>query len=114
MAAGVASGAVALLLEANRTANLYPARPSLTPNAVKAVMQFTAFRMRDAAGQPHETLRQGAGALNAAGAIDLARAIDTAAPIGSWWLATGVAQSNVIAGQTLSWAMNIVWGTIIL
>jgi len=47
MAAAVTSGAVAVLLEANRTANGYPAHPSLTANAVKAILQFTALRMHD-------------------------------------------------------------------
>ena len=37
MAAGVATGAIALMLEASRAANGYPVRPSLTPNAVKAI-----------------------------------------------------------------------------
>ena len=42
MAAAVATGVVALVLEANRSANLV-AGPALTPNAVKAVLQFTAL-----------------------------------------------------------------------
>jgi len=50
MSTGVVSGIVALMLEASRAANGYPLRPSLTPNAVKAILQFTAFRMHDAAG----------------------------------------------------------------
>src|SRR5439155_2803663 len=35
MATAVTTGSIALLLEANRSANGYPASPSLTPNAVK-------------------------------------------------------------------------------
>ena len=89
MAAAVTSGAMALMLEANRTANAYPARPSLTPNAVKAMLQFSALRLHDDPGQEYDTLRQGAGALNLGGAIELAKSVDTSAPVGSWWLVVG-------------------------
>ena len=47
MAAAVASGAVALVIEANRAANGYPRAPALTPNAVKALLQFTALPLHD-------------------------------------------------------------------
>ena len=59
MAAPVVSGTVALMLQAN---------PALTPNAVKAILQYTA--------QPYpgyDPLTQGAGFLNAQGAVELAR-----------------------------------------
>src|SRR4029077_331386 len=59
MAAPVVSGTVALMLQAN---------PSLTPNLVKAILQYTA--------QPYpgyNALRQGAGFLNSLGAIKLAK-----------------------------------------
>jgi len=70
MAAAVASGTVALLLEANRSA--HPNAPALTPNAVKAILQYSSLRIRDAAGVDYDDLSQGAGSLNAAGALDLA------------------------------------------
>src|SRR5581483_11370203 len=47
MATAVTTGSVALLLEANRSANNYPYRPSLTPNAVKALLQYTSFGIHD-------------------------------------------------------------------
>ena len=59
MAAPVVSGTVALMLQAN---------PALTPNAVKAILQYTA--------QPYagyDSLTQGTGFLNASGAVQLAR-----------------------------------------
>jgi serine protease AprX len=59
MATPVVSGTVALMLQAN---------PSLTPNAVKAILQYTA---QTYAG--FDPLTQGAGFLNAKGAVDLAR-----------------------------------------
>ena len=82
MSAGVVSGVVALVIEASRTN--YPGA-LLTPNAVKAILQYTSLPLANA-----DILTQGAGALNAAGAIALAAAIDPSQPVGSWWLATGV------------------------
>ena len=73
MATAVTTGSVALLLEANRAANYYPAHPSLTPNAVKAVLQYTSVGIHDDAGLEYNLLRKGAGSLNAKGAIDLGR-----------------------------------------
>jgi serine protease AprX len=59
MAAPVVSGTVALMLQAN---------PSLTPNAVKAILQYTAQTYTG-----YDPLTQGAGFLNAKAAVDLAR-----------------------------------------
>ena len=59
MAAPVVSGTVALMLQAN---------PALTPNAVKAILQYTAQ-----CPPGYDPLTQGAGFLNAKGAVELAR-----------------------------------------
>ena len=59
MAAPVVTGAVALMLEAN---------PELTPNAVKAILEFTAEHRAN-----ESALAQGAGLINVHGAIRLAR-----------------------------------------
>ena len=59
MAAPVVAGTVALMVQAN---------PSLTPNLVKAILQYTAQSY-----PVHNPLTQGAGFLNAKGAVDLAR-----------------------------------------
>ncbi len=59
MAAPVVSGTVALMLQAN---------PALTPNAVKAILQYTA---EPYAG--YDSLTQGSGFLNAGGAVQLAQ-----------------------------------------
>jgi len=83
MAAPVVSGTVALMLEAN---------PSLTPNLVKAILQYTA--------QPYEgydPMRQGAGFLNALGAVQLSRFYDVAQP------------GDVMPAQTV-WGRSIIWG----
>ena len=99
MSAPVVSGIVATMLEAS-TRNGAP----LTPNAIKAILQFTAIPLPD-----HDVLTQGAGEVNGAGAIVLAAAINPLTTVGSWWLATGVSPYTVIAGETLSWGQRLVW-----
>src|SRR4029078_3406804 len=98
------------MLEANRTANAYPAHPSLTPHAVKALLQYSALRLDDDLGVTSDTLRQGAGALNVGGAIDLAKAVDTSAPVGSWWLTSGVNTFTTIDGPAPAGAQHIACG----
>jgi serine protease AprX len=89
MAAPVVAGTVALMLEAN---------PSLTPNAVKAILQYTAEARRG--GSP---LTQGAGFLNARGALRLSRFF--ARPQN----ALGTPR-DTIAGQSIPWARHLIWG----
>ena len=107
MAAAVVSGTVALILETSRNAS--PSGTPLTPNAVKAILQFTAFRARDDQGVEYDHLTQGTGSVNAAGAIELAAHIDTTRPVSSSWLTSNVNPSTTIDGQTLAWAESIVW-----
>jgi serine protease AprX len=59
MAAPVVTGSVALMMQAN---------PSLTPNMVKAILQYTAQVYGN-----YDALTQGAGFLNTKGAVELAR-----------------------------------------
>ena len=80
MAAAVTTGSIALLIEANRSANGYPYHPSLSPNAVKAILEYTAVGIHNDAGIEYDPLRKGAGSLNAKGAIDLGRKVDTSRP----------------------------------
>ena len=89
MAAPAVAGTVALMLEAN---------PALTPNAVKAILQYTAQ-----AGRSGDALAQGAGLLNARGAVRLARFF--AAPQAGLG---GMRDS--IEGETIAWARHIIWG----
>jgi subtilisin family serine protease len=110
MATAVASGVVALMLEANRTANSYPAHPSLTANAVKAMLQYSAFAVRKS-GVEYEPLVTGAGAINGRGAIDLARAADTSAAPGTPWLTNIPAPWTAIDGDYIAWKQVVVWGT---
>ena len=50
MATAVTTASIALLVEANRNANAYPQRPSLTPNTVKAILEYTSVGIHDDAG----------------------------------------------------------------
>ena len=89
MAAPVVAGTVALMLEAN---------PSLTPNAVKAILQYTAE-----ARPGDSVLASGAGFVNARGALRLARFF--AHPQDGLG-----APSDTIAGQSITWARHLIWG----
>jgi hypothetical protein len=82
MAAPVVTGTVALMLQAN---------PALTPNAVKAILQYTSQIY-----SAYDPLTQGAGFLNAKGAVELAR-----------HLAPG---SAVTYPSTSGWGSRIIWG----
>jgi serine protease AprX len=105
MAAPVVTGTVALMLEAN---------PALTPNAVKAILQYTAE-----AHPGDDALSQGAGFLNARGAVELARAfadpaVQTPSAEASWsahiiWGNHRVAGGWLMAG-TNAWAPSLRWG----
>jgi serine protease AprX len=83
MAAPVVAGTAALMLEAN---------PSLTPNAVKAILQYTAE-----AKPAYDPLTEGAGFLNTLGAVRLAKFYATAHP------------GDVVPNQTM-WSKHIIWG----
>ncbi len=106
MAAPVVAGTVALMLEAN---------PSLTPNLVKAILQYTSEWRTGV-----HPLAQGAGLLNSFGAITLARkfANPTATtPNASMWSRHLIWGNYMVAGGELdpaanAWALNIVWGTL--
>src|SRR5688500_13567661 len=112
MATAVTSGSIALMVEANRTANPYEDR--LTPNAAKAILQYTAVGIHDDLGVEYNPLRKGAGALNAKGSIDLARRIDTSTASGQWWLTTNPYPYTTIGNETLAWSEAIIWGDAII
>ncbi len=106
MAAPVVTGTVALMLQAN---------PALTPNAVKAILQYTAQ-----AYPTYDFLTQGAGFLNTLGAVKLAHFYRTAAPGArfpkskAWsrhiiW-GTHRIRGGIIMPSANAWATNIVWG----
>lgn len=104
MAAPVVAGTVALMLQAN---------PALTPNAVKAMLQFTSQVYPD-----YDPLTQGAGFLDAAGAVALARAFaDPTAPrpSSSSWGGRVIWGNQLMRGGHLpsdapEWSTSIEWG----
>ncbi len=61
MATAVTTGVVALMLEGNREANDFPRHPSITPNAVKALLQYSAFPVRNQLAVHYDPLTQGGG-----------------------------------------------------
>lgn len=117
MAAGVTTGVVVLMLEANRHTNSYPSAPSLSPNAVKAVLQYTAISLLDASGAPRHPLQQGAGGLNGTGSIELARALRTDAGVDAYWVDPSHAPqstSSRIGDHILPWGQTLLWNDTIL
>jgi serine protease AprX len=107
MAAPVVSGTVALMLQAN---------PNLTPNLIKAILQYTSQVYKG-----YSPLRQGSGFLNSYGAVLLSQFYAKNKP-GSWmptqstWSRHIIWGNHVTAGGYLNpngnaWAPNIVWGT---
>ena len=103
MAAPVVTGTIALMLQAN---------PSLTPNAVKAFLQYTAEVYPN-----YDPLTQGAGFLNAAGAVTLSRfSVDPTStpPTGDSWSRQVVWGNQLIHGALLSsnavWRRDVPWG----
>jgi hypothetical protein len=124
MAAPVVSGTVALMLQAN---------PNLTPNLVKAILEYTAE-----VHSGYSALEQGAGFLNTLGAVRLAtffagRLPGSQAPFSPAWsrqilwgnhrLTGGILQKTANAwGNSVTWGdrttsslgsrqTNVVWGT---
>ncbi|HUE86652.1 MAG TPA: S8 family peptidase [Vicinamibacterales bacterium] len=106
MAAPVVAGTVALMLHAN---------PSLTPNMVKAMLQFTAQVY-----SKYDYLTQGAGFVNARGAVVLARYFAQGTPGTAYPAMTGWSRhilwgnyrvsGGVLTPNGTAWANNIVWG----
>jgi serine protease AprX len=106
MAAPVVSGTVALMLEAN---------PTLTPNLVKAMLQYTAQV------QPGvDYMTQGGGFLNTFGAVELARYFAMAKPGMRYphdknWSKALIWGSHRIGGGAISpvgtaWELGTIWG----
>jgi serine protease AprX len=107
MAAPVVSGTVALMLQAN---------PNLTPNLIKAILQYTAQSYPG-----YSPLRQGAGFLNTLGAVRLAQYYVNARagdrmPVQSVWSRQILWGNHRLTGGVIkptgnAWGANVVWGT---
>ena len=107
MAAPVVAGTVALMLQAN---------PSLTPNLVKAILQFTAQEYPG-----YDALTQGTGFLNARGAVVLAEYFRTSGPgtpypsMRGWsrqiFWGNKRMKGGVPAPGASAWGRDVVWGS---
>jgi len=93
MAAAVTTGVVAAMLDASRAT--FGAEPGLTPNAIKAMLEYSAVMVAD-----HDVLTQGAGGLNGDGA--LAQSLDPGTPVGEWWLVRPTTETSTISGEELA------------
>ena len=87
MAAPVVTGTIALMLQAN---------PALTPNLVKAILQYTAE-----VHASYNPLTQGAGFLNSRGAVELAVSSSAAAD---------QAASMASTPDSAAWSQHVIWG----
>jgi serine protease AprX len=106
MAAPVVSGTIALMLQAN---------PSLTPNAVKAILQYTAQ-----INEAYDVLTEGAGFLNALGAVRLAGYYASAEPgqpypVQQMWGKRIVWGTHLLTGGVMlpaanAWSLGTTWG----
>jgi serine protease AprX len=106
MAAPVVSGTVALMLQAN---------PNLTPNLIKAILQYTAQSYPG-----YNTLRQGAGFLNTLGAVRLAMFYKSGKPgdrlpTQSVWSRQIIWGNHRLTGGVISptanaWSSTVTWG----
>jgi serine protease AprX len=106
MAAPVVAGTVALMVQAN---------PNLTPNLVKALLQYTAQEYPG-----YNALTQGTGFLNARGAVDLANYFATAQigqkyPYASVWSQRIIWGNYRLGGGAISpsanaWQLGTAWG----
>jgi serine protease AprX len=130
MATGVISGLVAVMIDAHdygaservnaaltpRLKKLpYVPPPDLTPNAIKAMLQYTATPLKNASGIKYDALTQGTGEANGMGAVTLAYTADTSRPAGTPWLTLSLLPQITLFGSDLqSWSRQIVWGTVVV
>jgi len=105
MSAPVVSGTIALMLQAN---------PALTPNEVKAILQYTA-EVRPG----YDRFSQGGGFLNAKGAVELAHHFADPAgstmPSDARWSRQIIWGNRLVAGGRLradanAWSPAVTWG----
>jgi serine protease AprX len=105
MATPMVSGAIALMLQAN---------PSLTPNLIKGILEFTAISKPGVS-----PLRQGAGFMNVSHAVALAalaaHPTSTAVPMPTTWARHILWGNHLVSGGVLdptanAWGLGVEWG----
>jgi serine protease AprX len=126
MATGVVSGLVALMVEAHdaaavdkyeamspghsRKSGPFVPPPALTPNAIKAMLQYSATPLRNDAGAKYDVLTQGAGEVDGDAAIRLAYLADTSKPAGTPWMGD-ITFATQFGSDVEPWSQFVVWGT---
>jgi serine protease AprX len=100
MATAVTTSVVALLIEKHRQVSRLP----LTPNDVKAVLQFTAIPVNGA-----DVFTQGAGAVNPPGALAVVAAL-TGNADKTLRSTTVVQPTTTIESETYTWNQAVIWG----
>lgn len=131
MATGVVSGLVAVVMDANRAGAAqrwedyqnslkrnqrepFVGPPSLSPNAVKALLEYSATPIHNAAGVRYGALEQGAGLVNGVGALALAYYIDSTRGAGQYWLTHDTTPSTDFGGIEEPWSQTVIWGSRLL
>jgi serine protease AprX len=124
MATGVVSGLIAVMIESHDYGSLqrytssgklkklapYIPPPPMTPNAIKAMLQYSATPLRDAKGGRFDALTQGAGEVDGLGALTLAYSADTSKAVGTSWMPS-IPASTQFGTDVETWSQQIVWGT---
>ncbi len=131
MATGVVSGLAAIMIDANQSGaqqrwqdyentlkrnqrGSFEAPPTLTSNAVKALLQYSATPLRNGAGALYDPLEQGTGMVNGFGAVALAYHLDTKKGAGQYWMTTDTAPLTNFGGVLEPWSQTVIWGTRLL
>jgi hypothetical protein len=89
----------------------FPGAPALTPNAVKALLQYSATPLHDANGAQYDALTQGSGEVNGLGALLLSYSVDTKQPAGTFWMTSAWPASTPFGGVDEPWSQSLIWGT---
>jgi serine protease AprX len=100
MSTAVTTGVVALMIERHRRVSSRP----LTPNDVKAVLQFTAIPVSGS-----DVFTQGAGGLNAAGALAVVAAL-TGTATTDWRSINIIQPTTTLGSDTYLWHQAVIWG----
>jgi serine protease AprX len=110
MATAATTGVVALMLEAQRQSRELGSAlaPTLAPNAIKAILQYTSTPLDARASSP-DALTQGAGAINAPAAIAAARAIDASTALGDHWFNGALPRFTNYDGEAWTWNASVTW-----
>jgi len=124
MATGVVTGLITAMIEAHEYGayhryqstlsrgkkDEYVPSAALTPNAIKAMLQYSATPLRDENGAKYDVLTQGAGEVDGLAAITLAYMADTNLPFGAAWMPV-VTPTTQFGQEVVSWSQSVVWGT---